>query len=80
VGDDLAIVTPDLKRPNAMEDAPTGRPEFDLLNESKKGDLLTVVNRLWWLLCHGEYEETSAQRDAFFAWRGVRELHPATQI
>jgi hypothetical protein len=80
VGDDLAIVAPDFKRPNAMKDAPAGRPEFDLLNQTKKGDLLTVVNRFWRLLCHGVYDGTNAQRDVPFKWRGVRELHPATQI
>ena len=75
MGDDLAVVSLDLKGTDTMEQSPARRPKLDLLNESEEGYLLPIIDFFWSLLCHS---------DAFLGldvnWRGVRELHPATQI
>lgn len=55
MGNDLAIVSPDFKRTNTMKEPSTGRPQLDLLDESKKGDLLSIIDFLGGFLCHSYY-------------------------
>jgi hypothetical protein len=57
MGNNLAVVSLVFKRTDTMEQSPTGRPELDFLNESKKGYLLAIIYFLGSLLCHSCYPE-----------------------
>ena len=57
MGNDLTIVSLAFKRTDTMEQSPTGRPELDFLNESKKGYLLAIIDFFGSLLCHSCYPD-----------------------
>ncbi len=62
MGNNLAVVSPVFKRTDTVEQSPTGRPELDFLNESKKGYLLAIVYFLGSLLCHSCYYRSCLKR------------------
>ncbi len=61
MGNDLTVVALALKRTDTMEQSPTGRPELDFLNESKKGYLLAIIDCFGSFLCHSCYPDADCK-------------------
>ncbi len=55
MSNDFAVISTTFKRSDTVKQSSPGGPEFDLLNQSKQGDLLSIIDSFGSFLGHSSY-------------------------